>query len=81
MNDYSEDEAYRIYCDALLASFGFLARIVTALPPFPALLMERESIMATAGSRFFPTFCRAASRKAFMALIQRPSRRQRRKHP
>jgi hypothetical protein len=63
----------------LLSPPGFLARIITALPPFTALLTERESMRATEGAQFLPALCRASSRKAFMACSRRPSRRQRRK--
>jgi hypothetical protein len=44
MHGDGKEEAQGIYRDVLLAPLGFLARIVTALPPFPALLTERESI-------------------------------------
>jgi hypothetical protein len=81
MDHNRQNESHRIDGDMLLSPFGFLARVVTALPPFPALLTERESMIATEGSLFRPAFSRAASRKALMALAQRPSSRQRRKHP
>ena len=81
MDHNRQNESHRINGDMLLSPLGFLARVVTALPPFPALLTERESMIATDGSLVRPAFSRAASRKAFMALAQRPSRRQRRKHP
>jgi hypothetical protein len=81
MDDPGEDKAHRIYGNMLLSPLGFLARIITALPPFPALLTERESMMVTEGVLFLPAFCRASSRQAFMACSPRPSRRQRRKPP
>ncbi len=59
MHDHGENEAQGIYRDVLLTSFGFLAGIETALPPFEALLIERESMMATEGSALRPAFCRA----------------------
>ena len=49
MDDDRQDKSQRIYGDMLLSPFGFLACVVTALPPFPALLIERESMMATEG--------------------------------
>ena len=81
MDDDRKDETERIYRDMLLAPFGFLARVETALPPFEALLTERESMMATVGLAFRPAFCRAASRSARMAMSHVPSRRQRRRYP
>jgi hypothetical protein len=65
----------------LFAPFDLLPRVETALPPFPALLTERESMVATDASLFRPAFCRAASRKANMAVSQVPSSRHRRRYP
>lgn len=50
MNNHSKNKSHCIYRDVLLAPLGLLACIETALPPFPALLTERESMVATDGS-------------------------------
>jgi hypothetical protein len=81
MDHDGEKGSHDIYRDMLLASLDFLAGIETALPPFEALLTERESTMATDGSTLRPAFCRTARRKACRTTSQVPSRRPRRKYP
>ena len=81
MDHDRQKESQGVDGDVLFSPLGFLACVITALPPFPALLTERESMIETDGSLFRPALSRAASRKAFMALAQRPSSRQRRKQP
>ena len=49
MNHNGQQVSLRVYRDVALASFDLLARIVTALPPFSAVLADSESIIATVG--------------------------------
>src|ERR1019366_6634481 len=52
MHDHRQQVALRIYCDVPLAPLDFLARVVTAPPPFSAVLADCESIIATVGVAF-----------------------------
>jgi len=65
--------------DMALATFDFLARIVSALPPLSAVLTDGESMMATVGWRDRPRWRRASSRRAVTTCGHTPNRRQRRK--
>ncbi len=52
MNDDGQQIALRIYRDVALAALDFLARVVTPLPPFSAVLAVCESMIATLGVAF-----------------------------
>jgi hypothetical protein len=54
MHDDGQQIAFRVYRDLALAALHLLARVVTAPPPFSAVLADCESIIATLGMAFCP---------------------------
>ncbi len=76
MNHNGQQVSLRVYRDVALASFDLLARIVTALPPFSAVLADSESIIATVGVGLRPIALRSCSRSALVAHSQTPLSRQ-----
>jgi hypothetical protein len=76
MHNGRQQVALRIYRDVALAALDLLARVVTALPPFSAVLALCESMIATLGVAFRPFALRPCSRKVFPIRSQRPLSRQ-----
>jgi hypothetical protein len=64
MHHDRQQVSLRIYRDMPLAALDFLARIVTAPPPFSIVLADCESMMATVGKVFRPPALRPCSRSA-----------------
>jgi len=60
--DHRQQIALGVYRDVALAPLDFLARVVTALPPFSAVLADCESMIATLGEAFRPCALRPCSR-------------------
>ena len=78
MHDSRQQVALRIYRDVAFAALDFLARVVTALPPFRAVLALCESTIATLGMAFRPFALRSCSRRDLPMPSQTPSSRHRR---
>ncbi len=62
MDDQSHDQTERVDEDVTLAPAYLLARVVTAVPPFSAVLTVRLSRMPTPGVGIFPAFRRTCAR-------------------
>ena len=54
MHNHRQQVSLRVYRDVPLTALDFLARVVTAPPPFSAVLADCESIIATVGEGFRP---------------------------
>jgi hypothetical protein len=65
--DHCQQIALRVYCDVPLAPLDFLARVITAAPPFSAVLADCESTIATLGVAFRPCAFRPCLRNALPA--------------
>ena len=62
MNHQSEDQPQRVDDHMTLAAQRFLARVVTPVPPFSAVLTVWLSRMPTLGVGFLPAFLRTCTR-------------------
>ena len=62
MDDQSHDQTKRVDEDVTLAPAYLLARVVTAVPPFSAVLTVWLSRMPTLGVGIFPAFRRTCAR-------------------
>ena len=76
MHDHGQQVALCVYRDVAFAALDLLARIVTALPPFRAVLADCESIIATLGMMFRPFALRSRSRNVLPMRSQVPLSRQ-----
>src|SRR5262249_47695534 len=79
MHHYGEQVALRIDRNVPLTAFDLLPCIITALPPFPAVFTDWESIIARLGWAVLPTFNRPCCRICSSTVSHNPKRRQRRK--
>ena len=62
MNDQRHDQPERVNEDVPFSPGYLLARVVTAIPPFSAVLIDWLSRMPTLGVGFLPTFLRTRVR-------------------
>ena len=76
VDDHRQQVALRIDRNVPLAPFDLLARIVTAPPPFSAVLADCESTIATLGMVFRPRAWRPCSRNTLFTRSQVPRIRQ-----
>ena len=63
MHDQRQDQAQRVDEHMPLAPPDFLARVITAVPPFSAVFTDWLSMMPTEGVGFFPAFRRTWARR------------------
>ena len=62
MDDRRQQVTLRVYRDVAFAALDLLARVISALPPFSAVLALCESMIATLGVAFRPFALRPCSR-------------------
>src|SRR5580698_397795 len=74
--DHCQQITLRIYCDVPLAPLDFLARVITAPPPFSAVLADCESTIATLGVALRPCVLRPCSRSVLPTRSHAPLSRQ-----
>src|ERR1017187_4679333 len=64
--DHRQQIALRVYRDVPFAPFDLFARVITAPPPFNAVLADCESTIATVGVAFRPRDLRPCSRSVLL---------------
>src|ERR1039458_988390 len=79
VHNHRQQIALRVYRDVPLAPLDLFARVITAPPPFSAVLADCESIIATVGVAFRPHAVRPCSRSAWPTRSHTPRSRQTRK--
>lgn len=73
--DHRQQVALRVDRDVPLSPLDLLTRVVTALPPFSAVLADCESMIATLGVVFRPLAVRPCSRSDLVTRSHVPSSR------
>jgi hypothetical protein len=76
-----EKHSKRIDEDVAFSSVDFLARIVSAKPPFSVVLTDWLSMMAALGVGFRPSWRRTCARKVSWMRFHTPAARKSRKYP
>jgi hypothetical protein len=74
--DHRKQIALRVYRNVSLVPLDLFARVVTAPPPFSAVLADCESMIATLGEALRPRAWRPCSRSVFVTCSHAPLSRQ-----
>jgi hypothetical protein len=76
-----EDHSERVDDEMTFSSVDFLARVISAEPPFSVVLTDWLSMMAALGVGFRPSWRRTCARKVSWMCFQTPATRKSRKYP